>query len=75
MWMENASAESEKLRLANEELRRMYGSHQQLRKQVEIDTATIEYLKVKLSKCFQGLSTALLVLEELQNEVLPLIEN
>ena len=70
------STESERVRLAEEELCRLYKTNQQLQEQVEKlqrqanqYIETIECLKGTLSKCFQGLGTALPVLEEVKNGV------
>jgi len=57
------------VKLAEEQLRKVYESNQQLQEQVNNYAASTEYLKDVLSKCFQGLGTALPVLEELKKEV------
>lgn len=53
-----------------EQLRKVYESNQQLQEQVNKYAVTTEYLKSMLSKCSQGLGTALPVLAELKKEVL-----
>jgi hypothetical protein len=79
-WKEKATAEAERAKLteehncrlrenSEEELRKMYESNQQLQEQVERYTTSIEYLKDMLAKCFQGLGTALPVLEEMKKGV------
>ena len=79
-WKEKASAESERVKFAEEQLRRLYerteeqlremcDSNQQLQEQVNSYATTTEYLKSMLSKCFQDLGTALPVLEELKKGV------
>jgi chromosome segregation ATPase len=75
-WRAKTSAESERVKLAEEEICRWYKTNQQLEEQVDklqdqanSYIATIEYLKSILSKCFQGLGTALPVLEEVKNGV------
>jgi hypothetical protein len=47
----------------------MYKSNQQLHEQVEKYAASIEYLKDMLARCFEGLGTALPVLEEMKKGV------
>jgi ABC-type protease/lipase transport system fused ATPase/permease subunit len=76
-WKQKTSAESVRVGLAEEELCRWYKGNQQLQEQVDklreqekSYVATIGYLKSTLSKCFQGLGTALPVLEEVKEGVL-----
>jgi chromosome segregation ATPase len=76
-WKMKTTAESERVRLAEEEFRRWYKTSQQLQEQVEKLQGqaskyieAIKYLKGTLSKCFQGLGTALPVLEEVRNDIL-----
>jgi len=47
----------------------MYESNQQLHEQVEKYAASTEYLKDMLARCFEGLGTALPVLEEMKKGV------
>ena len=54
---------------SEEQFRKIYKSNQQLQEQVESYTTSTEYLKNMLLKCFQGLGTALPVLEELKKQV------
>ena len=72
-WKEKANVESERLKLTEEQHRRfcesseeqyrkICESNQQLQELVESYAASMEYLKNMLSKCFQGLGTALPVL-------------
>jgi predicted RNase H-like nuclease (RuvC/YqgF family) len=76
-WKEKVTAEARRAKLAEEhnyrlretseeELYKMYTSNQQLREQVERYIASMEYFKDMLTKCFQGLGTALPVLEEMK---------
>jgi len=74
-WKQKASTESERVKLAEEQLRRMRDSNRQLQEQVSSYAATTEYLKSILSKCFQGLGTALPVLEELKKGVSLIVSN
>jgi chromosome segregation ATPase len=75
-WKQKISAESARVELAEEELCRRYKCNQQLQEQVDklreqekSYVATIDFLKSVLSKCFQGLGTALPVLEEVKDGV------
>lgn len=52
-----------------EQLRKMYGSNQQVHEQVERYAAGTEYLKDMLARCFEGLGTALPVLGEMKKGV------
>ncbi|KAH7113184.1 hypothetical protein B0J11DRAFT_143511 [Dendryphion nanum] len=80
VWKEKATTESQRVKLAEEQhcgvrerleeqLRNMYESNQQLREQVEKYAASTEYLKDMLARCFEGLGTALPVLEEMKKGV------
>ncbi len=80
VWKEKAITESEQVKLAEEQLRKfcesseeqlrkVYEKNEQLQEQVNSYAASTEYLRNTLSKCFQGLGTALPVLEELKKGV------
>jgi G:T/U-mismatch repair DNA glycosylase len=80
VWKEKATKESQRVKLTEEQhcgvrenleeqLRKMYESNQQLYEQVERYAASTEYLKDMLARCFEGLGTALPVLEEMKKGV------
>jgi hypothetical protein len=80
MWKEKATTEEQRVKLAEEEhcgiregleeqLRKMYEGNKQLQEQVERYAASTEYLKNMLARCFEGLGTALPVLEEMKRGV------
>jgi hypothetical protein len=77
VWKEKATKESQRVKLTEEQhcevretleeqLRKMYESNQQLHEQVERYAASAEYLKEMLAKCFEGLGTALPVLDNMK---------
>jgi hypothetical protein len=75
-WREKASAESERAKVVEEELCKWCKINQQLQEQInklqdQVNSyaATIEYLRSILSNCFQGLGSALPVLEEVKKGV------
>ena len=80
MWKEKANTESHRAKLAEEQhygvregleeqLRKMCEGNKQLQEQVERYAASTEHLKNILARCFEGLGTALPVLEEMKKGV------
>ncbi|RDI78194.1 hypothetical protein Vi05172_g11799 [Venturia inaequalis] len=80
VWKDKAITESQRVKLAEdqhcgvrkgleEQLCKMYEINQQLQEQVERYTTSTEYLKGILAGCFEGLGTALPVLEETKEGV------
>ncbi|KAH8701366.1 hypothetical protein GQ44DRAFT_831925 [Phaeosphaeriaceae sp. PMI808] len=80
MWKDKAATESQRVKLAEEQhcgvrksleeqLHKVCENNQQLQERVDRYAASTEYLKDMLAKCFQGLGTALPVLEEMKKGV------